>query len=199
MTQIALNPWGISESPASPFWVSDNGAGLSTLYNTAGMTQSLVVSIPSPSDPLGNSGTPTGTVFNPTSSFLNPGFMLSGFTKLNVATTAPAIFLFATEDGTIVGWNPGVNPSGFDPAKAGTYGIIAVTTPGAVYKGLTLATDAAGAHLYATNFRAGTVDVFDTTFKPVNASGAFEDSDLPDGYAPFNIEQSLGDCLSPMP
>src|SRR5262245_63108010 len=59
-----VNPWGISESSGSPFWVSDNGAGVSTLYNTPGTPQSLVVSIPSPGDPTGASGTPTGTVFN---------------------------------------------------------------------------------------------------------------------------------------
>src|SRR5439155_25129061 len=59
-----VNPWGISESPKGPFWVSDNNAGVATLYNTAGMPQSLVVSIPAPGDPTGASGTPTGTVFN---------------------------------------------------------------------------------------------------------------------------------------
>src|SRR5207253_11182048 len=58
-----VNPWGISESATSPFWVSDNGTSLATLYNTSGTPQSLVVSIPTPDDPLGASGTPTGTVF----------------------------------------------------------------------------------------------------------------------------------------
>src|SRR5437763_14726935 len=59
-----VNPWGISEAPTGPFWVPDNNAGVSTLYNTAGMPQPLVVSIPSPGDPTGASGTPTATVFN---------------------------------------------------------------------------------------------------------------------------------------
>src|SRR6266404_2589943 len=120
-----VNPWGISESGGSPFWISDNNAGVSTLYNTAGVKQGLVVSIPSPGDPLGSSGTPTGTVFNIDGGAAG-GFKVSGFNKSGVATSAAAIFLFATEDGTIVGWNPGVNPQGFDPNKAGTYGIIAV-------------------------------------------------------------------------
>jgi uncharacterized protein (TIGR03118 family) len=192
-----VNPWGIAESGKSPFWISDNNAGVSTLYNTAGVKQGLVVSIPAPGDPLGSSGTPTGAVFNidggPTG-----GFKITGVTTTGAPITAAAAFLFATEDGTIVGWNPAVNPTGFDPTKAGKYGIIAVdrsaipdAADGAVYKGLAIATDANGRTLlYASNFRAGTVDVFDTDFKLVNTlpKGAFTDTDLPKGYAPFNVQ-----------
>ena len=181
-----VNPWGVSESSTSPFWVSDNGAGLSTLYDTSGTPQSLIVSIPAPGEPLGNGGAPTGTVFNVASSA--GAFMISGVTSGGLPTTQPAIFLFATEDGTIVGWNSGVNPPGFDPAKAGTYGIIATQTPGAIYKGLAIATDSGGTtRLYATDFHGGKVDVFDTSFQKVNSTGAFEDASLPQGYAPFNI------------
>ena len=100
----------------------------------------------------------------------------------------PALFLFATEDGTIVGWNPMVNPPGFDPAKAGKYGVIAARTPDAIYKGLAIATDTDGTtRLYASNFHAGTVDVFDTGFNQIVSSTAFSDPDLPRGYAPFNL------------
>jgi uncharacterized protein (TIGR03118 family) len=181
-----VNPWGISESATSPFWVADNGASVSTLYNTAGTPQSLVVSIPSPGDPLGATGTPTGTVFN-TAGALG-AFKLSGVTSGNLPVTAPAVFLFATEDGTILGWNPTVNPSGFDPAKAGKYAITAANPSGAAYKGLAIATDTNGTtRLYATNFAAGTVDVFDTSFQLVPSIPAFFDPDLPRGYAPFNI------------
>src|SRR5215471_3484822 len=146
-----VNPWGIAESSASPFWIADNGAGVSTLYSVpgAGNTQVSMVprvfSIPSPTQPLGRSGTPTGAVFNTDSS----GFKVSGVNSANVAATAPALFLFATEDGTIVGWNPGVNPQGFSASLVGTYGIVAVdnsanptVAAGAVYKGLAIATDA---------------------------------------------------------
>jgi len=187
-----VNPWGISESQGSPFWVSDNGAGVSTLYNTEGMPQGLVVSIPAPGDPLGNKGKPTGTVFN-IAPAASTGFMISGVNASGAPAIGRAVFLFATEDGTIVGWNPGINPAGFDPAKAGTYGIIAVTTPDAVYKGLAIATDATGAtHLYATNFSAGRVDVFDTSFMLMDSPGAFVDRKLPDRYAPFNIAVITG-------
>jgi uncharacterized protein (TIGR03118 family) len=193
-----LNPWGLTTSSSSPFWVADNGAGVSTLYNTAGTPQARVVSIPAPGDPLGKKGTPTGAVFN-----IDPAlsdFQISGVTASGIATKARAVFLFATEDGTIVGWNPGVNPPGFDPKKAGNYGIVAVDNSnnpivgeGAVYKGLAIATDAGGTtRLYVTNFRAGTVEVYDTNFKPVLFPGAFTDPKLPRGYAPFNIAPVSG-------
>jgi uncharacterized protein (TIGR03118 family) len=195
-----VNPWGISESATSPFWISDNGASLSTLYNTAGAKQALEVSIPTPDDPLGASGTPTGTVFNIDGGAAG-GFQISGVTSKGDPISASAVFLFATEDGAIIGWNPGVNPTGFDPTKAGTYGIVAVNNSanpsadaGAVYKGLAIATDSGGTtRLYAANFRSGKIDVFGPDFKPATLpSGAFTDSDLPRGYAPFNVQELGG-------
>ncbi len=212
-----VNPWGISESSGSPFWISDNNAGVSTLYNVPGANNTavsinpLVVSIPTPGDPLGSSGTPTGTVFNTDGGKLG-GFQVSGVDKNGNPITQPAIFLFVTEDGTIVGWNPQVNPMGFDPAKAGTYGILAVdnsgnnfTNPdpnqqtGAVYKGLTIATSAtplimgdanSTALIYASNFRTGAIDVYDAAFQKVTSlpSSAFTDPNLPKGFAPFNVQ-----------
>jgi uncharacterized protein (TIGR03118 family) len=182
-----VNPWGVGESSTSFLWISDNGAGVSTLYNTAGMAQSLVVSIPAPGQPLGTGGAPTGVVFN-TDGGASGGFKVAGVTSGGMSTSQSAVFLFATEDGTILGWNPMVNPPGFNPAKVGTYAIIAVTTPGAVYKGLAIATDSSTVtRLYATNFHAATVDVFDTSFNPVSTPGGFVDTTLPRGYAPFNI------------
>ena len=198
-----VNPWGLTTSSTSPFWVSDNNAGVATLYNTSGTKQGLTVSIPNPVDPCGAVGTPTGTVFNITIVGTTGGFNIPPKTP-----TAPARFLFATEDGTIVGWNPAVNPAGC-AGQAGTFGIIAVdnsgnnfTNPdpasqtGAVYKGLAIATDSSGRTLlYATNFRAGTVDVFGPDFLPpfpALPAGAFTDPSLPDGYAPFNIVEIEG-------
>ena len=182
-----INPWGVGESGSSPFWVSDNGAGLSTLYNTSGSPLPLVVSIPAPGAPLGNGGKPTGVVFN-IDGGASGGFQISGLTAGGMPTTASAVFLFATEDGTILGWNPGVNPPGFDPAKAGKYAIIAAHPAGAIYKGLAIATDSGGTtRLYATNFHQGRVDVFDTSFNLVTTTGGFVDTGLPRGYAPFNV------------
>jgi uncharacterized protein (TIGR03118 family) len=216
-----VNPWGISESGGSPFWISDNNAGVSTLYNVPGANNTpvsinpLIVSIPTPGDPLGASGTPTGTVFN-TDGGATGGFMVSGVDTNGNPITASAIFLFVTEDGTLVGWNPAVNPKGFDPAKAGTYAIIAVdnsgnnfTEPdplkqtGAVYKGMSIASSQSPIFasdptsttvLYAANFRSGQIEVYDPSFK-LNTTlpmGAFGDPNLPKNYAPFNV-QVLGD------
>ncbi len=185
-----LNPWGLTASSTSPFWVSDNGAGVATLYDAAGVARSLVVSIPAPTipaTPLNNKGTPTGVVFNIAAS--NGAFPISGVDKNGKALMAAAQFLFATEDGTILGWNSNVFASG-DPntTPPSTHAIIAVPSSGAVYKGLAIATDALGTtRLYATNFRAGTVDVFTTNFAPATPPGAFTDPNLPRGYAPFNI------------
>src|SRR3954469_24772523 len=211
-----VNPWGISESSTSPFWISDNNAGVSTLYNAPGTSNTpvsinpLVVSIPTPGAPLGATGTPTGTVFN-IDGGATGGFTVKGVDKNGKPITASAAFLFATEDGTLVGWNPAVNPKGFDPAKAGTYSIIAADNSGnnfkksnpakqtgAVYKGLATASSTTPIFasdpnttsvLYAANFRSGKVEVYDTNFKSVKLkAGAFADPKLPRGFAPFNVQ-----------
>src|ERR1700741_3540056 len=101
-----INPWGLSRGSGSPWWVSDNVKGLSTLYNGAGVKQALVVNIPpvDPTNPKTPTGTPTGTIFNGSAS----DFLLAPMT--------PATFLFSTIDGTIVAWNgnvgvaPGAKP-----------------------------------------------------------------------------------------
>jgi uncharacterized protein (TIGR03118 family) len=197
---IVHSPFIIDPHLVNPWGVADNGEGVSTLYrvpgagNTAVSMVPMIFSIPSPGDPLGRSGTPTGAVFNTAMSAQR--FKIVGVDRSRNAATQPATFLFATEDGTIVGWNPTINPPNFDLNQAGTYGIIAVDNSknptmadGAVYKGLAIATDAAGkTFLYATNFRAGTVEVYDDSFHPAPLpAGAFTDPHLPHDFAPFNI------------
>jgi len=173
------NPWGLSSSATSPIWVSDNNAGVSTLYRGDGSTVPLVVTIPAPDSPTG--GTPTGTVFNTTTS----DFQVSKGTA-----KAKALFLFATEDGTILGWNPGVG------GNSATIAVDNSATPdaenGAVYKGLTLGTAGANHYLYAANFRSGHVDVFDKDFHQVTLAGSFSDPNLPSGFAPFGVENLGG-------
>jgi uncharacterized protein (TIGR03118 family) len=167
-----VNPWGMSRSSGSPWWISDNGTSLSTLYDSTGLPKSLVVSIPAPDGQPG--GTPTGTVFNYTGAFeVGPG--------------QSAFFLFATEDGTISGWNPGANP---------TSAIVKVNHSGnAVYKGLALASTAQGPRLYATNFQTGGVEVFDGHFHPIRPVGGFLDAKLPMNYAPFGIQNVGGNIV----
>jgi len=168
-----VNPWGLSRSATSPWWASDNGTGLSTLYNGAGAKQALVVTVPPPTGVTGASG-PTGTVFNGSSDF-------------QVGTNQPARFIFVTEEGTISGWNPAANP---------TVAINKYEAPGkAVYKGLAIGQIGTANYLYAANFYSGKIDVFDKDYKPVNLGAwAFTDPHLPKGYAPFNV-QAIGDKI----
>lgn len=170
-----VNSWGLARSSTSPWWVADNGTGVSTLYDARGhrfpVGSPLVVTIPPPKgSPAGTTSAPTGTVFNGTGQFV----VSSG------GNSGPAFFIFDTEDGTISGWNPNVNPT-----KA--VRVVDNSASGAVYKGLALASNGSGNFLYATNFHAGTIDVFDSNFAPTHLSGSFTDPGLPAGYAPFDI------------
>lgn len=163
-----VNPWGIAFSGSSPFWISDNHAGVSTLYNSAGTPQSLIVTIPPP--PTGAPpAAPTGVVFN-------------GTTNFAVTTGNPARFIFATEDGTIVGWN------------TGSSGVLKVdkSASGTVYKGLAMGTNAGGAYLFATDFHNGKVDVYDGNYVPAALAGSFSDPTIPAGFAPFGIQNVNG-------
>lgn len=156
------NPWGISFSPTSPFWVSDQVTGVATLYNGSGAKQGLVVTIPG--------GNPTGQVFNSTAS----DFQLSN--------NAKATFLFATLGGSIAGWNNGI----------GTTAESHVTTSGAVYTGLALANNGSGNFLYAANSTGARIDVFSSTFVPTTPSGSFTDPNLPALFTPYNIQNLNG-------
>jgi uncharacterized protein (TIGR03118 family) len=165
--------WGISESSTSPFWIADAGTGLSTLYSSSGAPISLVVTIPaSKAAMVGAAGTPTGTVFNGT----------TGFT---IATGDPAAFIFATLDGTISGWNHSVNAT---TAQV----MVDNSASGAVYTGLAIGTSGSNTYLYAANFSNGTIDVYDSTFTAATLPNAFQDSNLPAGYAPFNVQNIAG-------
>jgi len=157
------NPWGVSFTATSPFWVSDAGANVATLYTGAGVPNALVVSIPAQE--------PTGQVANPTTGFtLTPG--------------NPARFIFAATDGSISGWNPSVN---------GTAAIVKVlASPNNAYTGLALASNGAETFLYAANFKSGHIDVYNSNFAPTTLGGSFTDPTLPSGYAPFNVELVAG-------
>jgi uncharacterized protein (TIGR03118 family) len=172
-----INPWGIALSPASgAFWVSDNGSGVSTLYTgDVGGSQlakaPLTVTVPG--------GASTGAVFNGTSDFV----------IRNGGDSGPAVFLFASENGNITGWNPSLPP----PAPS-TAAQPAVVIPDAVFKGLAIGNNGEANFLYAADFHGGQIDVFDAGFHQVQLQGSFTDPDLPEGYAPFNI-RNLGGQL----
>lgn len=169
-----VNPWGLSRASGSPWWAADNGTGLSTLYDAAGIPQSLVVTIPPPKGST-STAAPSGTVYNYTSAF-------------PAAPGKPSVFLFVTEDGTISGWNPGV-----DPTKAA---LIIDRSKFAEYKGCAIAQTASGPRFYATNFTSGNVEVFDGRFHRVMLPRyAFRDNRLPDDFVPFNIQNVGGDLV----
>jgi uncharacterized protein (TIGR03118 family) len=175
-----INPWGLTHSATSPFWVSDNGTGVTTIYTGAGTPVTVAgheaITIATPPGQT-SPATPTGDVFN---------IAGTGFNVSSGGVTGSSVFMFATEDGTISGWNPNVNSGSsilaVDNSQGGT---------GAVYKGLAIGQTEDGTFLYAANFRNGTVDVFDQNFNQVNS---FTDRHLPAGYAPFNV-QVLDDHL----
>jgi len=194
---VLQNAWGVAFSPAgSPFWVADNATGCSTLYAGDGTKVPLQVSIPLPGNDVPSTAcqtvdpknpptnaAPTGIIWNPSSAFVVPGTQLQ------------AAFIFDTEDGTLSAWAGGLTPN---PNNA----VIAVdnSAKGAVYKGLAFGVNVHGAFLFATNFNAGTIDVFgpngpDGLFTPATTDGGFTDPKIPTGFAPFGIENINGDLF----
>ena len=175
-----VNPWGMAVSPNGTIWVSDNGTGVSTLYNQDGTARPLVVTIPTAILNRGT-GNPTGVVFNNT----------SFFQVTKNGNSAPSVFIFVSEDGIISGWNPTLD---------GTHAIVAVDNGfnrgvnRAIYKGATLGV--AGGHnfLYVTDFHTGRVQTYDENFHQVTPNG-FVDPNLPAGYAPFGIRNFNGEIF----
>jgi uncharacterized protein (TIGR03118 family) len=161
-----VNGWGLSAGPTTPWWVSDNGTNLSTLYSGTGAKTALTVTVP---------GGPTGTVFNGSA---------ADFVVSQGGTSGAARFLFATEGGAILGWTPAVN---------GTAAVVGAdrSSAGALYKGLAVTND----RLYATDFHNGRVDVFDASFNLVKTAGSFTDPKIAKGFAPFGIQVLEGNVF----
>jgi uncharacterized protein (TIGR03118 family) len=202
---VLRNAWGVAFTPAaSPFWIADNASGCSTLYDGTGMKVALQVAIPLPDNtvpstacqpattqtnpPLPTPAAPTGIVWNPTTS-PTTGFVVPG-------TNIPASFIFDTEDGSLSAW-AGAIP---DPSRA----VVAVDNSGssAVYKGLATGVNVRGVFLFATNFNAGTIDVFapngSAGFRAATKQeieGDFSDPSIPGGFAPFGIQNINGDLF----
>jgi uncharacterized protein (TIGR03118 family) len=158
------NAWGLAFNPAGPAWVSANGNGTSQVYDDTGKVL-LEVTIPPPAGGMPPSA-PTGQVFNPNASSAFMG----------------DLFIFATEDGTIAGWQR---------SNGGT-AVLRGDNSGstAIYKGITIAsplTAQGRVQLYAADFHNGKIDVWDDQYMPVTSLGGFSDPDLPAGFAPFNV------------
>jgi uncharacterized protein (TIGR03118 family) len=173
------NAWGISRSTTSPWWVSDKMAGVSTLYNGSGVKTPLTVTIPHTAQTA--IGSPTGQVFNGSNDFA-------------VAPGKPALFIFVSLDGTISAWNPGVNPTNAIQKVPGS--------TKSVLTGATIAEVEGQRFFYVADLEAGKITVYDTNFNLVevgenefdDGEHAFEDEQIPKGFAPFNV-QNIGGNL----
>jgi uncharacterized protein (TIGR03118 family) len=159
-----VNAWGVSRSGTSPFWVSDNGSGQSTLYSVSPSTGTpaklgLNVAIP-------GAGSVTGQVFaNLTGAFNSD------------------LFLFVGEDGTVSGWRNSLGT---------TAEVLALGSSDNVYKGAAFSNVNGLGYLYAANFRSGAIDVLKGSAGAPDLAARFIDPNLPSGYAPFNIENLGG-------
>lgn len=193
------NPWGLARSTGSPWWVSDNNAGVSTLYDGTGTAKALIVTIPGPKgSPANFQAAPTGVVFNGSTDFTftpnTPG-----------AAKTSAAFIFCTEDGTISAWaRGGVATLVVDHSQ------VPNATNGAVYKGCTTGDVNGTRYFYAANFRSGQIEVYDANFAQVHFSptrddddrfgddrgshAPFDDDRIPRGFAPHNV-QNIGGSL----
>lgn len=192
-----VDPWGLSRASSNVWWVSDNDTGLSTLYNGAGVKNSLVVTIPSVNPKKNPKGSPTGTIAN------------SSTTDFVISSGQAADFVFSTLDGGIVAWNPllGITPGQAPPSTNAI--LVAKTTDGSSYTGLTSGFIHNKRYLYAANFAKGRIDVYDSSFHLVNLgedsdndygfdelryrrrNQPFTDDQLPKDFAPFNV-QAIG-------
>jgi uncharacterized protein (TIGR03118 family) len=167
-----VNAWGLSFGPNTPAWVSDNGTDTSTLYQGYNANTNQVQKVPLNVSIPG--GEPTGTVFNGSSAFVVHGG----------GHSAPADFLFDSEAGKITAWSQNVPPL--------TQARVMKSVPGAVFKGLAIGKAGGKQRLYATDFHGGRVDVFNGNFGMVHHKGAFRDRKIPNGYAPFGIQNVRG-------
>jgi uncharacterized protein (TIGR03118 family) len=196
-----LNAWGLVHGPTTPWWISNNAGGTSTLYNTSGLnpanpaTQTpppvlapvTIVALNAPGGTPGNGvkipnapsqpapGSPTAVMYN------------GSTTDFLLAPGKPAVFIFATLDGTIQGWNSSVNAT--TAVIEVDHSQIPNKNDGAIYTGATIAEIGGSEYILAANFRSGQIDVFDSNFKPVSIpEEAFHEDEIPRGFAPFNVQ-----------
>jgi uncharacterized protein (TIGR03118 family) len=164
-----VNAWGLAASDTGPWWVAGNGTGQVPAYDGSGAQAAPTFAVPPARGQT--EANPTGIVFNGG----------KGFAVKSGHTSAPAEYVIATENGTIAGWNSNVDPNNAITEVDNSAG-------GAVYKGVALAKGKKQTFLYAADFHNARVDVFDSSFKAVTMkAGAFTDTHLPAGYAPFNV------------
>jgi len=167
-----VNAWGLVSGPTTPWWIADNGTGKTTLFNIATNAIQATFTVPGAGGAQGN---PTGVVFNG-----GTGFVVNN----GVGAPSAARFIFSSEDGTISAFKGAPIVTVVPNAQAPAHD--------AIYKGLAIDSATAGQFLYATDFHNGKVDIFDSSFHAVTIPGAFTDPNLPEGFAPFGIQNING-------
>ena len=170
---LIVNAWGLVHGPGTPWWVSDENSGWSTLYKNDG-TQVQTLKVLIPTNGANGPGSPTGIVFNGSKDF-----------QVQQGTGSPAAppFIFATLDGTISAWSPKVD---FNSAVVAP---LMGAPKGASYTGLAITTNKTGNFLFAADMANGQVDIYDATFNFVKG---FTDSTLPAGFVPFGVRDISG-------
>jgi uncharacterized protein (TIGR03118 family) len=166
-----INAWGIAFSGNGIAWVSSQGGHVSSVYDREGnfIGARPEVAIPSPGGSSG--GNPTGTVLN-----IDPST-----TDFKLSNNQVGRFFFVGVDGILSGWNPAAGNNAL---------VIQNNVATSAYTGLTMAQSNGQYYLYAADFRAGKIAVWDKNFNMVDMP--FMDADLPDGYSPFNIQNVQG-------
>ena len=182
-----INPWGVSViAGASPFWISDQGAGGSSLFSVTGSTGVAAANIlAGPATNFAAIPPGAGMTVGPTGQVSNPAAATNpAGASFDIGSTGPAFFIFANLNGTISAWNP-MNANG----PAHNAATVVATAPGAIYTGLAM--NSAGNLLYAANGKTGAIDEFNGSFVQQATSG-FVDPGLPTGYGPFNVQDIGG-------
>lgn len=184
-----INSWGLAALRSSPFWVSAQNTSSSPLYTANGTIVPLLVEIPCVTNfTTGATSIPCQIpgLFEPNNGEFNlfgpSGIVANDFFRSGAfripGSNAPALFIFSTLDGLIVGWSPTVNQ---------TQGVVAVnfSATGVGYNGLAIAGPADNPHLYAANATTGEIDVFDKNFNLVNSFAADSNASFP--FLPYGI------------
>jgi uncharacterized protein (TIGR03118 family) len=156
-----VNAWGLAFGPTGKAWISSNEEGLALIYDANGNSAGAPIMVPPPPGST-DTAAPTGQVFNG-----NPAAFMGD------------VFIIATEDGTLSGWQP----------SAGGAFVLRIdsSTAGAVFKGVALSSFEGQPRLFAADFHNGAVDAFDAAYAPLTTSGGFKDDEIPCGFAPFNV------------
>ena len=157
-----VNPWGVSFSPTTPLWVSNEGTGVASLYKISTSDQVSIVTSPSLFPVMIQGGEVTGQFFNPSSTAFNGD-----------------PFVFVTQGGAIEGWRP---------ALGNTAEVLSLANSANSYDGATLVTVNGNEYLLAANTKTGNIDVFNGTATQPGLPGNFKDPNLPAGFVPYNVQ-----------